>query len=409
LSPPGGIIVAGQTGVGTVVAKLLDILEAGAWIIDERIIGYIDTASTLAYAEVEGIEGSDGWYNVANMATARANFATASLPDGRILIAGGDIRPTGDWDVTNECEIFDPVTFQVTPATSMIDARANFELVPLPNGNVMAVAGYDGSDFFPRCEIYDPVTDTWTSTSSLNSSSNFYAIGWLTNTTFMKIGGNSHFGGTGCEIFDLSTEIWSVAPSMNTGRSVCACERLLDGRIIVAGGYMFTSSIELYDPGAGSWSEIGNLPQASDNPSSTLLDDGRVFFTGGNYWSGSHQQYDDVTIFDPNGDKLSAGPSMLAPRGNHRSIKLPDGDILVIGGGEGSSIVSMNSCERFDVTLNTWSAAPSLNTARMSFEVILANGRVYAIGGYDDNVSTNTIEGLFLSKAAEINKGCKLW
>jgi hypothetical protein len=211
------------------------------------------------------------------------------------------------------------------------------------------------------------------------------------------MGGNDPFGGTGCEIYDTGAGQWTVAPSMNTSRHSHTCTRLASGDIIVAGGYSFTSSVEVFDAGTRTWSMIGNLPHALDNLASALLPDGRVIFTGGNLWSGVHYQYSDVTFYNPATGQLTSGPSMLKERTSHRLVVTPSGKVLAVSGGAGPELDPIKDCEIFDPSTAEWSIAPPLNEGRRHFEAIQTGSRVFCIGGIGENGVLTSIESLDLS------------
>ena len=64
---------------------------------------------------------------------------------------------------------------------------------------------------------------------------------------------------------------------MGTPRSGHTAVRLLDGRVLVAGGGGENdTSAELYDPDSGTWSATGNMAKPHACFPATLLRDGKV-------------------------------------------------------------------------------------------------------------------------------------
>jgi hypothetical protein len=70
---------------------------------------------------------------------------------------------------------------------------------------------------------------------------------------------------------------------------------LLDGRVLVAGGFDFSvnpsgqdgggtplASAELYDPGTATWTATASMASPRNRQTATLLPDGRVLVAGGN-------------------------------------------------------------------------------------------------------------------------------
>lgn len=78
--------------------------------------------------------------------------------------------------------------------------------------------------------------------------------------------------------------------------------------------------------------------------------------------------------------------SMSARRTNHEIVKLNNGNVLVMGGREGTlpmDLPATNACEIYSGS--TWTSAASMNKARIGFKaMLLSNGKVLVIGGTDD-------------------------
>jgi hypothetical protein len=84
-----------------------------------------------------------------------------------------------------------------------------------------------------------------------------------------------------------------------TERLKPAAVRLQDGRVLAVGGLgagQFLSSVEVYDPAEGTWSDAGSLEVGRGFHTATLADDGKVVVTGGFGFSGP---LDSTEIYDP--------------------------------------------------------------------------------------------------------------
>lgn len=74
--------------------------------------------------------------------------------------------------------------------------------------------------------------------------------------------------------------------------------RLLDGRVLVAGGG--TASAELLDPKTLTWSATGDMTVARSGHTATLLPDGRVLVAGGSPSTGASFSISRTAeIYDP--------------------------------------------------------------------------------------------------------------
>jgi hypothetical protein len=95
------------------------------------------------------------------------------------------------------------------------------------------------------------------------------------------------------EIFDPLSNRWTRAADLNYPRYFFGMILLKDGRVLAIGGASrwdngwdlttFVQEIELYDPAADTWTVIANLPQPTANATNILLPNGKIWVAGGNY------------------------------------------------------------------------------------------------------------------------------
>ncbi|TMK99390.1 MAG: hypothetical protein E6G40_06685, partial [Actinobacteria bacterium] len=110
----------------------------------------------LASLLVSGPARAD-WLSGGVLATGRADATATLLPDGRVLVAGGE-NPNNT--SLASAEIYDPVTNSWSSAANMNQARRNHSATLLPNGKVLVAGGLDSFDL-STVELYDPVGNTW--------------------------------------------------------------------------------------------------------------------------------------------------------------------------------------------------------------------------------------------------------
>ena len=80
----------------------------------------------------------------------------------------------------------------------------------------------------------------------------------------------------------------------------------------------------------------------------------------------------------------SAAGSLATARLSHTATLLPSGQVLVAGGGYNGGVLA--SAELYDPATNTWSAAGSLATARrLHTATLLPSGQVLVAGGYGNS------------------------
>jgi hypothetical protein len=103
---------------------------------------------------------------------------------------------------------------------------------------------------------------------------------------------------------------------MSTARAGHTATLLTSGKVVVAGGYQYQGSIavelksaEIYDPSLGVFTPAGDMSVPRSRHTATLLPDGRVLIAGG----GSADVYDPATgTFTPAGE-MNTGGTTAAP------------------------------------------------------------------------------------------------
>lgn len=340
---------------------------------------------------------ADTWTLIGNMNTPRFGHCATLLNNGKVLLTGGST--TGNV-VTNSVEIYDPSTGVFTTVAPMNMARTTFDAIVLHDGRVLVVGGNDGTANRANCEIYDPTANTWTVANPFPQPTACLRLAMLGSGKVLAYSNDdgSGFGSAYCALFDPATGNWTATGSLGSAREWAGGTLLSNGKVIAAGGYMFSSAVELYDPISATWSSLGSLRHAVAQPEVAQLDDGRVLITGGTYWDGSPHAYKNVDIYDPATGTLTAGPDMLTTRGINGIVKLDNGNILVIGGTSPESGTGSNhalaACELFNPTSGSWTAAANLNVARLWTEhsTLKINGAVYVFGGQGSDSVLASVE-----------------
>jgi N-acetylneuraminic acid mutarotase len=295
------------------------------------------------------------WTQTGPMSVARSGHTATLLPDGRVIVAGGAPPEFPDCDAGTTAEIFDPVSGTWTLTQTMHANRTWHTATLLPDGRVLVAGGYGvdgaGADgVLNSAEIFDPASQTWTQTGSMSA-----ARQWHTATLLGDADGHVLVAGGACncssnepvpldsaEVFSPQSGVWTpVQQPMNTSRFAHTATRLLDGRVLVAGGYGGVlpggpvDTAEVFDPSSPGWTLIQPMSAAREWHTATLLKDGRVLAAGGTSVGGAFIPVSSAELLDPSSLMWTPMPSMHAARATHTATRLGDGRVLVVGGYSG--------------------------------------------------------------------------
>ena len=339
-----------------------------------------------------GSPTSDMFSYTGSLNTARDFHTATSLPNGKVLVAGGENNSSA---FLTSAELYNPASGSWTATGSLNTARLWHTATLLSNGKVLVAGGYNGNGL-SSAEVYDPASGSWTATGSLNTARGQHTATLLPNGKVLVAGGfNSSLNpSASAELYDPASGSWTATGSLNTARRQHTATLLPNGKVLVAGGSdnsAYLSSAELYDPASGSWVATGSLNTARDFHTATLLPNGKVLVAGG-YDNGNYLT--SAELYDPASGSWTATGSLNTARLWHTATLLPNGKVLVAGGVNASGIIT--SAELYDPASGSWTATGSLNTARqLHTATLLPNGKVLAAGGDNGNVGALTSAELY--------------
>jgi Kelch motif len=215
----------------------------------------------------------------------------------------------------------------------------------------------------------------------------------LTDGTVLVVGGreNNSSQPSGVERYDPRSGSWTHAAATAAPRAGQAAVRLDDGRVLVVGGsspnrpgpYSAVSSAELYNVRTLNWTAAAPMSVPRYHPTLTVLPDGRVLVAGGG--SGGDVVTASAETYDPAADRWSAVPPMSTPRVDASALLLRTGQVLVAGGeATANQAASLDSAELFDYRTNRWAAAPKMHSPHAAaISAVLPDGTGLVAGGFD--------------------------
>ena len=233
-----------------------------------------------------------------------------------------------------------------------------------------------------------PIHDEWISMASMHTSR--YDFGMETvNGKIYIIGGNGKDGDlNSVEEYDIKADQWSIKESMPTARSNLQTV-LLDGKIYAIGGntdLLSSHAVEQYDPAADKWIQLSPLNYSREYFKAVAFD-GKIYVFGG---SDGGTLTSSVEEYNPSTNTWTEKSPMPVPK-MHFQTEVINGKIYIIGGlnpvdGVGPA-VNTTSVEVYDPVKNEWTQKSPMKTPRFSFQTEIVEGKIYAMGGINDQVN----------------------
>jgi hypothetical protein len=314
----------------------------------------------------------------------------------------------------------DPVTERETEATVWNPATGRFTDVSpgfgsmfcsgqsfLPSGELFIAGGYDPTNCIAQgtaeTYVFDPFTSSWRETGSMRRPRFYPTVIAKPDGRQLIIGGQDEF----CqyvptmEIFHPTTGLSSVRRPNRIMRDYPRAFLLSSGEVAHV---LPEATTSILDPDMKAWTSVAvtrlgrtrwegaafYVPGRTDN----------VMICGG-YLDRVELEFSNPTTSCEVIDLSRAKPvwrnvrPMNFPRGDINAVLLPDGKVLVVGGGEHHRYEDPNvHPELYDPKTDTWTVLAPQRFGRMyhSTAVLLPDGRVLS-AGQDDDPSDGQVSG----------------
>ncbi len=318
-------------------------------------------------------------------AIAGATLASYTTP---ATVAGDDgtVFTVTASDVTGAFATSQPATLTVLtgtigPGPAMDAARSGHVAVTLKDGRTFFAGDLSAST---PPSIFDPATGKFTAVVAALITPRYNAVATLLgNGKVLIVGGSNPNDGTAvttAEIFDPATGIIAATGSPSVSRYGSALVTLANGNVLAAGDNNQDNTAEIYDQTAGTWSAAGNTMGAGRVfASALLLPNGKVLVVGGGPAA--------VDLFDPSTGLFTALAPLSIDRYTAAATLLQDGRVLVVGGLSGLTATQLDTAEIYDPTGagTTTVVASKMSSPRYFFftATTLQNGKVLVAGGQD--------------------------
>jgi len=398
------------------------------------------TIETASLAAAPQQETSGTVVPAGRMLEDRCCYSATALPDGRVLIVGGNDVTGGSLERLATAEVWDPESLSFRPAGEMARPRAEHTAVLQPDGRVLVIGGTGPLARTEDAELWDPATDSFSAAPSMRHPRGHSAtVAAFPDGRALVVGGvrqNEDNPG-----IVLKAEVWEPAKdafeeagelprrpnrieafALEDGSALLvqrparewlrwhprkrrfdAVGRpdeprdwvfpLANGRVLTTGAQRDRSKedAELWLPRQKEFRPAGTFVIPRNTDSVTALPDGGALFYGG---------YDallkDTTLFrtaeywDPRSRSFSRAGRTAFGREWHTTTLLPDGRVAFIGGllqrapDRDSTVTDL--IEVWDPASRSFSRAGRLLEPRALHRVVpLADGSLLILGGGDAN------------------------
>lgn len=164
-----------------------------------------------------------------------------------------------------------------------------------------------------------------------------------------------------------------------------AAALLPNGEVLIVGGIarngVMQSTAEIFDPATGRFSPTAS-PQSPRGwgVTATLLRDGKVLVAGGSTGCDSPCYSASAELYDPATRKFIRTGDMTSPRAEARTVLLPSGDVLLVGGAEISNSTPFATAELYHSASGKFSSLDATHLPDPTRVLLLKNGKVLILG-----------------------------
>ena len=305
---------------------------------DGNILFCHDTQDAVIFDPVTGAKSM-----AAMSPSSQGCHMATTLSDGQLIFVGGQAReePGAFTEAVRTVKLYDPADDSWQVLEDMNEERWYPSLIRLPDERLMACGGGQRPDArrTATCELFDPDTRRWRRTGSLSQPTEY-------SPSALLLTGDVLTTWSPPQLYDIATGAWRATGSFvqtdrgfpdHSDHSLVVTE---DGSAIAIGyeGDAGSAMVEIYDPGAGTWS-LGASPDVIRSQAEiVMLPDGRVLAAGGTLEQGSAptNAFGEVAttdLYDPSEDGWrSMAPMAMAREYHAMTLLVPDGRVVTTSG-----------------------------------------------------------------------------
>jgi hypothetical protein len=270
----------------------------------------------------------------AELSSGRTGHIAQLLNNGDVLVSGGSRGVL----MASEAEVIDHVTGAVAPTqNSPVQRRERAASTLLMDGKVFICGGHIGAGVTDSVEVYDPETRTFTLLPApLKVARLMHTVVRIDQRRLLVYGGFTEDSDPAPpEIYDVAGESTLLTAPEAGVRGNHRAITLQDGGILIVGGedydQMPLATVLRFDPGSSTFAPYATLATPRSAMAINRLVDGRLFIAGGVTDVLSSSSTHTTELLTDTAQRRD-GPDMGVRRRDHTVTRLNSGKLLIVGG-----------------------------------------------------------------------------
>lgn len=288
--------------------------------------------------------------------------------------------------------------------------RSRHTATRLDDGRVLIAGGDDWTGTIDEAELFDPGDSTWSSGGVHSGNRYDHSAVLLGDGRVLIAGGfgttppESTDGGVGAdagpqppahlvtaEVWTPGTGEWTRVGDLAEARASFTLSPLPDGGAIAVGGLAtgLPLSVERFNATTNTWSTVATFAGGRYLHTASVLEDDRVLIAGG--FTPPTAYPVTAFVYDSTDDGIVSAPALNLARRSHAANVLVDGRVLITGGYQAGPLAS---AVLFNANTNAWSNTdePMVRARYAHAAAPLSDGRLLITGGYDGDDAVGWVE-----------------